>query len=38
MAKRTDGRTFVPQIMVDDHYFGGLGELIVYYKDKHITE
>ena len=34
MKKRTGGKTFVPQIMVDDHYFGGLAELIVYFKDK----
>ena len=34
MKKRTCGKTFVPQIMVDDHYFGGLAELIVYFKDK----
>ena len=38
MKKRTGGKTFVPQTMVDDHYFGGLAELIVYFKDKHITE
>ena len=38
MKKRTFGKTFVPQIMVDDHYFGGLAELIVYFKDKPITE
>ena len=34
MAKRTDGKTFVPQIFVDDQYFGGLKELISYYKEK----
>ena len=38
MKKRTGGKTFVPQIMVDDHYFGGLAELIVYFKDKPNTE
>ena len=32
MAIRTDGKTFVPQIIVDDKYFGGLEELISYYK------
>jgi len=34
MKKRTGGKTFVPQIMVDDHYFGRMAELIVYFKDK----
>ena len=34
MAKRTGGKTFVPQIFVDDKYFGGLKELIYYYKEK----
>ena len=34
MAKRTGGKTSVPQIFVDDKYFGGLDELISYYKDK----
>ena len=38
MKKHTGGKTFVPQIMVDDHYFGGLAELIVYFKDKPNTE
>ena len=38
MKKRIGGKTFVPQIMVDDHYFGGLAELIVYFKDKPIAE
>ena len=38
MKKRTGGKKFVPQIMIDDHYFGGLTELIVYFKDKPITE
>ena len=38
MKKRTCGKTFVPQIMVDDNYFGGLAELIVYFKDKPNTE
>ncbi len=38
MKKRTGGKTFVPQTMVDDHYFGGLAELIVYFKDKPIAE
>ena len=33
MAKRTGGKTFVPQIFVDDQYFGGLAELIAYYKE-----
>ena len=32
MAKRTGGKTFVPQILVDDSYFGGLTELKSYYK------
>ena len=34
MVKRTGGKTSVPQIFVDDKYFGGLTELISYYKDK----
>ena len=34
MAKRTGGITSVPQIFVDDQYFGGLKELILYYKEK----
>jgi glutaredoxin len=34
MAKRTGGKTSVPQIFVDDEYFGGLTELISYYKEK----
>ena len=34
MVKRTDGKTSVPQIFVDDKYFGGLTELISYYKEK----
>jgi len=34
MAKRTGGKTSVPQIFVDDKYFGGLEELISYYKEK----
>ena len=38
MAKRTGGKTFVPQIMVDKHYFGGLVELKDYFKNKPVTE
>ena len=34
MVKRTGGKTSVPQIFVDEKYFGGLDELISYYKDK----
>ena len=34
MAKRTGGKTSVPQIFVDAKYFGGLEELISYYKEK----
>ena len=34
MVKRTGGKTSVPQIFVDDKYFGGLKELIFYYKEK----
>jgi len=34
MVKRTGGKTSVPQILVDDKYFGGLIELISYYKEK----
>ena len=37
MAKRTGGKTSVPQIFVDDKYFGGLEELISYYKKKNNT-
>ena len=33
-TKRTGGKTSVPQIFVDDKYFGGLKELISYYKEK----
>tara|TARA_B100001123_G_C15073815_1_gene932701 strand:- start:585 stop:689 length:105 start_codon:yes stop_codon:yes gene_type:complete len=32
MDKRTNGKTFVPQILVDDQYFGGLAELKAYFK------
>ena len=38
MKKRTGGKTFVPQIMVDDHYFGTLIELKDYFKNKQVTE
>ena len=38
MEKRTDGKTFVPQKMVDDHYFGGLVELKTYFNNKPVTE
>jgi len=34
MAKKTGGKTYVPQIFVDDKYFGGLLELKEYYKGK----
>mgnify|MGYP002022181894 FL=1 len=34
MAKKTGGRTSVPQIFVDEKYFGGLLELKDYYKEK----
>ena len=34
MAKITGGNTSVPQIFVDEKYFGGLDKLISYYKDK----
>ena len=34
MAKKTGGKISVPQIFVDDKYFGGLLELKGYYKDK----
>ena len=33
MEKRTGGKTSVPQIFVDDKYFGVLKELISYYKE-----
>jgi glutaredoxin len=38
MGKRTNGKSFVPQIIVDDHYFGGLAELKTYFKNKSISE
>ena len=34
MAKKAGGRTSVPQIFVDEKYFGGLLELKDYYKEK----
>jgi len=34
MEEKTGGRTSVPQIFVDDKYFGGLLELKEYYKEK----
>ena len=34
MAKKTGGKISVPQIFVDDKYFGGLLELKDYYKEK----
>ena len=34
MAKKTGGKTYVPQIFIDDQYFGGLKELKEYYKIK----
>ena len=34
MVKRTGGKTSVPQIFVDNKYFGGLTELMSYYKEK----
>ena len=34
MANKTGGKTSVPQIFVDDKYFGGLLELKEYYKEK----
>ena len=34
MAKKTGGRTSVPQIFVDEKYFGDLLELKDYYKEK----
>ena len=34
MAKKTGGKIYVPQIFVDDKYFGGLLELKDYYKEK----
>ena len=32
MADKTGGKTSVPQIFVDDKYFGGLSELKEYFK------
>tara|TARA_Y100000590_G_scaffold384634_1_gene456148 strand:+ start:549 stop:650 length:102 start_codon:yes stop_codon:yes gene_type:complete len=32
MADRTGGKTSVPQIFVDNKYFGGLSELKEYFK------
>jgi glutaredoxin len=34
MEKKTGGRISVPQIFVDNKYFGGLSELKEYYKEK----
>ena len=34
MAEKTGVKTYVPQIFVDDKYFGGLKELKEYYKVK----
>ena len=34
MAKKTGGKTSIPQIFVDDKYYGGLLELKEYYKEK----
>ncbi len=34
MAEKTGGKTYVPQIFVDDKYFGGLKELKEYYQVK----
>ena len=34
MAEKTGGKTYVPQIIVDDRYFGGLKELKEYYQIK----
>tara|TARA_Y100000996_G_C22176450_1_gene500874 strand:- start:53 stop:229 length:177 start_codon:yes stop_codon:yes gene_type:complete len=34
MAEKTGGKISVPQIFVDDKYFGGLLELKEYYKEK----
>jgi len=34
MVKRTGGKKYAPQIFVNDKYFGGLTELISYYKEK----
>jgi len=33
MSKKTGGEISVPQIFVDDKYFGGLLELKRYYKE-----
>ena len=38
MAKRTGGITSVPQIFVNDQYFGGLKELKSYYKEKNYQQ
>jgi len=32
MAMRTNGKIFVPQLIIDDKYFGGLAELQSYFK------
>ena len=34
LAEKTGGKISVPQIFVDDKYFGGLLELKEYYKEK----
>jgi len=33
MLSRSGGKTSVPQIFVDGKYFGGLKELVSYYKE-----
>ena len=38
MANRTGGITSVPQIFVNDQYFGGLKELKSYYKEKNYQQ
>lgn len=38
MSKRTNGKTFVPQILVDNKYFGGLAELNSYFRNKPTTD
>ena len=38
MANRTGGITSVPQIFVNDQYFGGLKELKSYYKEENYQQ
>ena len=38
MKKHTGGKTFVPKIIVDKHYFAGPVELKYYFKNNPVAE